>query len=204
MKQKRIFRGFNKKGVFFVCLLSLLLFATNASADLYSFNLIYASKDLNGGAMDNYATVKVNLTGENKATITFESLDSYILQERLGVQLNAFLYSVSNWTAGTFVDQKNFSEFGDFNVSFQSIGKLTSFSFDVMNNTQNANENWTLANQVLHFNDWGYLAVAHIVPQQGDSGYAAGNGSVVPLPGAVWLLGSGLIGLAAIRRRRAV
>jgi len=204
MTKAIFFRGFNKKGVFFVCLLSLLLFTTNASADLYSFNLIYASKDLNGGAMDNYATVTVNLTAENKATITFDRLDSYILQTRLGVQLNAFLYGVSNWTDGSFVNQKNFSEFGDFNISFDRIGKLTSFSFDVTNNTQKANENWTLANQVLRINDWGYLAVAHIVPQQGESGYAAGNGSsVVPLPGAVWLLGSGLIGLAAIRRRRA-
>jgi len=29
-----------------------------------------------------------------------------------------------------------------------------------------------------------------------------GGGSVVPLPGAVWLLGAGLVGLVGIRRRK--
>ncbi len=201
MRNLRYFHGFNRKGIFFVCLLSLLLFASNASADLYSFNLIYANEELNGGAMDNYATVTVNLTAQDQATITFGSLDDYRMQNRLGVQVNAFVFGVSNWTDGGFVNQKNFSKFGDFNVSFDKIGKTTSFSFDV---TNNSTSHWTQADQVLHINDWGYLAVAHIVPQQGNSGYAAGDGkSVVPLPGAFWLLGSGLIGLAAIRRRRA-
>jgi len=203
MTKAIFFSGFNKKGVFFVCLHSILLFTTNASADLYSFNLIYASKDLNGGAIDNYATVTVNLTAENKATITFDRLDSYILQTRLGVQLNAFLYGVSTWTDGSFVNQKNFSEFGDMNISFDRIGtKLASFSFDITNKATTAVDYWTDATQVLIINDKGYTAVAHIVPQQGNSGYAAGNGSAVPLPGAIWLLGSGLVGLVAIRRRR--
>jgi len=205
MKQEKLFRGFNKKGLFFVCLLSLLLFASNASAYLssYSFNLIYASADLNGGAMDNYAEVTVYLNDVNKATITFERLDSYVLQTRLGVQLNAFLYGVSNWTSGDFVNQKNFSEFGDMNISFDRIGtKLASFSFDITNKATTAVDYWTDATQVLIINDKGYTAVAHIVPQQGNSGYAAGNGSAVPLPGAIWLLGSGLVGLVAIRRRR--
>ncbi|SEM01208.1 VPLPA-CTERM protein sorting domain-containing protein [Syntrophus gentianae] len=200
MKKSESYSAFKRKGIFFVCLFSLLLFASNAFADLYSFNLIYANAELNGGAMDNYATVTVNLTAEDQATINFESLNDYRLQNRLGVQVNAFVFGVSNWTDGDFVNQKNFSEFGDFNVSFDKIGKITSFSFNV---TNNSTSHWTLADQVLRINDWGYLAVAHIVPQQGNSGYAAGDGSAVPLPGAVWLLGSGLVGLAAIRRRRA-
>ncbi|OPY90202.1 MAG: hypothetical protein A4E72_00780 [Syntrophus sp. PtaU1.Bin208] len=201
MKKSESYSACKRTGIFFVCLFSLLLFASNAFADLYSFNLIYANEELNGGAMDNYATVTVDRTAEDQATITFKSLNDYRLQNRLGVQVNAFVFGVSNLTDGEFVNQKNFSNFGDFNVSFNKIGKTTEpFSFVL---TKKSAEVWSSAVDVLEINDWGYLAVAHIVPQQGDSGYAAGDGSVVPLPGAVWLLGSGLVGLAAFRRRRA-
>ncbi|MDY0187569.1 MAG: VPLPA-CTERM sorting domain-containing protein [Syntrophus sp. (in: bacteria)] len=208
MKRKRLFTGFSKTGTLIVCLLSLLLFASNASADFssssYSFNLIYASKDLNGGMMGDYAKVTVNLRDIDEATIVVEALDGYRLQNRLGVQLNAFLFSTSNLSAGKPATglEKNFSEFGEFNAAFSNLEKLNAFSFDVTNTT--VNSNWTDAKEVLHINDQGYLAVAHIVPETGESGYAAGNGNtVVPLPGAVWLLGSGLVGLAAFRRRKA-
>ena len=120
------------------------------------------------------------------------------------MQLNAFLFSTSNLSAGKPATglEKNFSEFGEFNAAFSNLEKLNAFSFDVTNTT--VNSNWTDAKEVLHINDQGYLAVAHIVPETGESGYAAGNGNtVVPLPGAVWLLGSGLVGLAAFRRRKA-
>lgn len=38
---------------------------------------------------------------------------------------------------------------------------------------------------------------------EGDRGYYSfsGTGTVVPIPGAIWLLGSGLIGLAGFRRK---
>lgn len=61
MKQK-FFRGFSMKWLLSVSLFSLLLFATNASADLY-FNLIYPNSGLIGyPSGDNYAKVTVNLT----------------------------------------------------------------------------------------------------------------------------------------------
>ncbi|OPY10367.1 MAG: hypothetical protein A4E70_01392 [Syntrophus sp. PtaU1.Bin005] len=206
MNRKRLFAGFSKKLTLIACLLALLLFASNASAYLssYSFNLIYASKDLNGGMMDDYAKVTVNLQAIDEATIVVEALNGYRLQNRLGVQLNAFLFSTSNLSAGELAkgEEKNFSEFGEFNAAFSKLGKLDSFSFDVTNTT--VNSDWTDAKEVLHINDQGYLAAAHIVPENGESGYAAGDGkAVVPLPGAVWLLGSGLVGLAAFRRRKA-
>ncbi len=214
MKSSNYCRGFSRKRIFFVCLLSLFLFASNAFADLCSYNLMYASPELNGGKVYNYGTVTVNLTSQDHATITFKSTGTYSLENRLGVQVNAFVFGVTNLTEGSFVAQKNFSGFGDFNASFSGLSDLTSYSFNLTRKSYIYDKgHWTSAAQVLRINDWGYQAISQIDPETGNSGYAAastyfmGRGvqsmSAVPLPGAVLLLGSGLVGLAAIRRRRA-
>lgn len=224
MKMFNYCRGFSKKGLFFVCLLSLLLFASNASADLYSTNLIYASNGLNNGKIDNYAKLTVNLTSRDHATVTFQSQGTYTLQDRLGLQVNAWLFKADKLTEGTFVRQKLFSGFGYFNASFSGLSNLTSYSFNLTRNTipgSNDYDHWNSAKDVLLINDWGYWSVANIVPETGNAGFAAGSRlgpadplwgtssencaavlPTVPIPGAVWLLGSGLVGLAAVRRRR--
>jgi len=224
MKMVNDCRGFSKKGIFFACLLSLLLFASNASADLYSSYLIFASDELNGGRLGSYAKLTVNLTSKDHATVTFESLGTYSMQDRLGLQVNAWLFKADKLTEGTFVRQKLFSEFGYFNASFSGLSNLTSYSFNLTRNTipgSNDYAHWNSAKDVLIINDWGYWSVANIVPETGTAGFAAGSrlgpadplwgissgncasvAPTLPIPGAVWLLGSGLAGLAVVRRRR--
>lgn len=218
MRELKRYRGFSRKGIFFVCLLSLLLFASNAFADLYYYNLLYASPELNGGKMGNYGAVTVNLTSQDHATITFKSFSTYTLQDQLAVQVNAWVYDVNDkkpLPAGvTFSRFDEYNGFGYFNASFNGLSESTSYSFNLTRKKGYYDfAHWNSAKDVLVINDWGYLAVSQMESQTGNSGYAAAKASrlgrdvtgsaVVPIPGAVWLLGSGLVGLAAIRRRRA-
>ena len=62
---------------------------------------------------------------------------------------------------------------------------------------------WASDSNVLIPNAKGYSAAAHISVSDGNAAHdalAAGYARV-PIPAAVWLLGSGLIGLVAVRRR---
>ena len=82
---------------------------------------------------------------------------------------------------------------------------FTSLSFEVAS----SGVNWTDASQVLVDNLKGYFAANHIfvadVNNLGDgalaTGYAANGGSPVPIPAAIWIFASGLVGLIGIRKR---
>ncbi len=199
MKREKLFNGFSKKGVLFVCLLSLLLFTTSAWADLYSFNLIYANPDLNGGAIANYAQVTVNRTDGYNATITFDALTGWDLGAQLGVEVNSTGFTATPSEGNSF--SGSLDGFGKFNASFKNNSNVDQFIITLVNTSLTA---WGSAQSVLTFNGSGMYAAAHIKPEgMSGTGFAAGNGNPVPLPGAVWLLGSGLIGIVAIRRRKA-
>lgn len=206
MKLKKHFSGLGKRMILFFCLLSFLLFATNAFADFYYFNLTIANSGLNGGLTDDYARVTVELTDASldQATITFEALAGYKLKNnQLGVQLNV---NSTNFVSNPLSDSGNISEFGFFNATYGPDGGIyDSFSFTIDNNS---GIDWQYASDVLVPNWEGYLAAAHMIPVGADgkptgasTGYAAGPGNPVPIPAAIWLLGSGLIGLVGLRRR---
>ena len=104
--------------------------------------------------------------------------------------------------------------FGNFNLTIDlfdgfknSVDKL---SFELTDTSGT----WASAGAVLAANSGGWLAAAHVFPTSSPAnghssasttGYAAGQGqevvSAVPLPGSVWVLGSGLIGLLGLKRK---
>ena len=205
MKQKKHFSGLGKTIVLF-CLFSVLLLATNAFADFYYFNLTYANPDLNGGLTADYAKVTVELTDASydQATITFDALAGYKMKNgQLGVQLNV---NSTHFVSDPVSHSQNISDFGVFNAAYgPDSGNYDSFSFTIDNNS---GIDWVYASDVLVPNLDGYLAAAHMIPVGTDgkptgasTGYAAGKDKPVPIPAAVWLLGSGLIGLVGLRRK---
>jgi hypothetical protein len=87
--------------------------------------------------------------------------------------------------SGNYTDQADPSNFGAANRS-------SSFSFTLLG----FNEADFIANI-----PQGNLFATHVYLESGATGFAFG-GTVVPVPAAVWLFGSGLLGLAGVARRR--
>jgi hypothetical protein len=75
-------------------------------------------------------------------------------------------------------------------ITFELFGAgLTAASFDYFS-TSSANGEWQAAAHIQNISD-----------PEGSTWIAGTGGSEVPVPGAVWLLGSGLIGLVGLRRK---
>lgn len=119
------------------------------------------------------------------------------------MQVNSTNFTASPTT--NFDGNQNLSCWGRFNASYKNLGELSSFSFSVDNSDSGIN--WTTASDVLVLNGVnGYYAAAHVKDPapayDSQTGFAAGNGNTpVPIPAAIWLLGSGLIGLVGLRKR---
>jgi hypothetical protein len=118
-----------------------------------------------------------NLSG-NHDTITCSSLPN-----QYSCNVGSFTYDGSgNYTDEA--DPKNFSV----------NNRLPSFSFTL----EGFNEADFIANI-----PQGHLFATHVSLDDGSTGFAYG-GTVVPVPAAVWLFGSGLIGLVGLARRKKV
>lgn len=204
MKMKKFFREFSKKGLLFFSLLSILLLATNVSA--YTFNLINPNWELAALGSGPYATVSVSLLDSDTAQINVEAISPYMLTNSKILDLNVSTdYTVNTISDvrvvqdmdAKFADPMNVDDQGYFNLVFNTLpaaGQLASFYVII---DAIGGSSWADEYSVLTKNGDGNLAAAHIWTTSGETGFAGS----VPLPGAVWLLGSGLIGIATIRRR---
>ena len=117
-----------------------------------------------------------NLSGDHTA-ITCSSLPN-----NYSCNVGSFTYDGS----GKYTDEadpKNFSV----------NNRFPSFSFTL----EGYNEADFIANAS------GYLFATHVYLDDGSTGFAFG-GTVVPVPAAVWLFGSGLLGLIGVARRKKV
>jgi hypothetical protein len=116
-----------------------------------------------------------NLAG-NPASISCSTLPA-----NYSCNVGSFTYDGS----GNYTDQADPANFGNSN-------RYSSFSFTLLG----YNEVDFITNT-----PQGNLFATHVYLSDGSTGFAFG-GTVVPVPAAVWLFGSGLLGLVGIARRR--
>ena len=219
-----------KKILFIFCMLCVLLIAANASADSITFQLTVPNTGLNPYPAP-YADVTVNRTSITAATITFNAIDSaqpgafsYYIggAQATDVNVNANSFSVSNLTG--FVVRVNppfpnigsgtADGFGNFNLTIDNFDGATSastsdISFKLTNT--DISGTWASASDVLTPNANNYLAAAHIYVTGGPDDFTLGNspptgfaanGTPIPEPATMLLLGSGLLGMGVYARRR--
>jgi len=127
--------------------------------------------------------------------------------------------SFAGFTPGTLSDDgsKNVSAFGTFNQTLKDTDGFgdtyTKIDFNLI---ASGSTSWANASNVLVANDKGPTAAAHIFPWDGarnptndkpintfgtETGFA-GNATPIPEPATMLLLGSGLIGLAGLARKK--
>lgn len=111
----------------------------------------------------------------------------------------------------TFAGSGNEDGFGTFNLTLNSFDGFTHSSDTVTFTVTDTSGTWSSAANVLTANAGGWDAAAHIFvcanpcnASEGalSTGFAAESASTVPEPTAIILLGSSMIGLGAIVRRR--
>jgi len=188
MEQKKFYEKFSKKGFFFICLLSLLLFASNASADLTITGTGTPLDGTNVGLQDSLyasANASAKLTNSGLATeqawVESELGAGWAIEDKLE-PVTCYPTNQPGVYAFALPDTPTYF--------FIKTGKVDG-TFDHFMYTNAASLDWGVFAPA----DWGTDA------NIGKLSHVGVVGSPVPLPAAVWLLGSGLLGLVGIRRR---
>lgn len=215
---------------FLVLMVSLLLIPMAASASLYSYTLSNPNSALSIYSGP-YATVTVSLDDSNKniATITALGLTNstykYLLGDggSLALNVNSSKFSVTNITGTQYANfktpnyinfdgVKNVSDFGVFNATIKTFDGFDCSSNQLTLTLTNNAGNWNSASDVLINNDNNNVAAAHIFVWDGkydsnnkpicalETGFA--STTPTPIPAAAWLLGSGVLGMIGLRRKK--
>jgi PEP-CTERM motif len=192
-----------------------------ARADSISFDLNQPNAGL-AGFPGPYATVTINRTSSTTATLTFTAYAGFLIggAQAADVNFNGGPVTFSNLTfsggctgvgcpaGGTGFSaggSTNADGFGVFNFTLDNTDGFTNavsaLSFDVSCPTCS----WSTAAGVLSPNNLGNSLAAHIFVINSDCGGSPCTGFAtvaVPEPASMFLLGTGLLGIAAGVRRR--
>lgn len=204
-----------------VLVVALCLAPAPALADTITFDLTVPNTALVGFTSP-YASVLVNRTSTTVATITFTGLTSGAFTYFFGsaqaadVNVNATTFTVGSLgctPAPTLTctasngGANQADSFGNFNLTIDLFDGFNSRASSITFTLTNTSGTWASASNVLIANAGGSTAAAHIFATSATCTGAcvtgfAGNGAIVPEPGTLVLFGSGLLGIAAVIRRR--